>query len=292
MFEEIQDEILLTKCKLAVQREKQSTSRVLEYLAEIDKRRLWIKEGYSSLYDFCIRYLNYSEGETHRRIQACRLSNKFEEIKPLLEKGSLSLTTMSLLSPFLNNDNAKDILPKVINQPTRQVEKVLTQHFPEKVTKAEFFKVELDAELKILLEKAKELTSEKDATKLLKKVLLNFVRDRKTRASKVKRHTRYVQKRTAREVKLQAGYQCQYLSSKGIRCNQRANLQIDHIRPWAKNGSSQDIHNLRCLCRAHNLYRAKLDFPDRPHFKAKPPQGPLLPAFKPFEISPTLDSRS
>ena len=85
MFEKIQDEILLTECKLAVQREKQSTSQVLEYLSEIDKRRLWIKEGFSSLYDFCVRYLNYSEGETHRRIQACRLSSKVAEVKPLLE---------------------------------------------------------------------------------------------------------------------------------------------------------------------------------------------------------------
>ena len=41
----------------------------------------------------------------------------------------------------------------------------------------------------------------------------------------------------------------------------RAHLQIDHIRPFAKGGSSHDEANLRCLCRAHNLYLAKKDFP-------------------------------
>lgn len=262
MYEKTQDEILLTECKLAVQKEKQSTACVLEYLAEIDKRRLWVKEGYASLYDFCIRCLNYSEGETHRRIQACRLSTKVEEIKPLLEDGSLSLTTLSLLSPYLNSENAKEILPKVISQPTRQVERVLAETFPERAQKVEIFKVELDVELKELLEKAKQLASEKDSSMLLKKVLSQFVRERKTKPSQVKRHTRYVLKRTAREIMKRDNYQCTYISPKGIRCNQTAHLQIDHIRPWAKNGSSQDLNNLRCLCRVHNLYKAKLDFPN------------------------------
>jgi hypothetical protein len=39
MFENTPDEILLTECKVAVQTEKQSTARVLEYLVEIDSRR-------------------------------------------------------------------------------------------------------------------------------------------------------------------------------------------------------------------------------------------------------------
>src|SRR3989344_1470113 len=98
MLQTLSDEKLLLHCKEAVRKEKQSTLEVLEYLVEVDKRRLYLKEGFSSLYDFCIRYLQYSEGETHRRIQACRLTTRVEEVKPLLEDGSLSLTAVSLLS--------------------------------------------------------------------------------------------------------------------------------------------------------------------------------------------------
>lgn len=262
MLETLNDDILLKDCKAAVLLEKKSTAKVLEYLAEIDKRRLWIKEGYSSLYDFCIRYLNYSEGETHRRIQACRLSSRVEEVKPLLEEGTLSLTSMSLLSPYLNSDNAKEILPKVVQRSTREVEKVIQEHFPEAKKKVEIFKVELDPELKSLLEKAEQLASEKDSRELFRKVLKNYVRERKTRASATKRHTRYVSHPLAREVKARDSHQCTYVSPKGIRCNQRAHLQVDHIRPFAKGGSSQDIENLRILCRAHNLYLAEKDFPN------------------------------
>src|SRR5581483_1365612 len=112
MFENISDEKLMLTCKEEVRAEKRATARVLEYLSEIDFRKLWVKEGYSGLHDFCIRYLGYSEGEANRRIQAARLSQRIEEVKPLLEKGELSLTNMSLLSPHLNKDNAKEILPK------------------------------------------------------------------------------------------------------------------------------------------------------------------------------------
>ncbi|MBI1860274.1 MAG: hypothetical protein HYR96_05080, partial [Deltaproteobacteria bacterium] len=88
MFEKLCDETLLVETKAAALKEKIQTSRVLDYLVEVDRRRLWLKEGYASVYDFCIRYLGYSEGETHRRIQACRLIQKVVEVKPLLENGT------------------------------------------------------------------------------------------------------------------------------------------------------------------------------------------------------------
>ena len=193
MFENLSDQSVMTGIKTAVETEKKSTARVLEYLAVVDKRRLWVKEGYSSLFDFCVRYLKYSEGESYRRIQAARLTSRVEEVKPLLESGTLSLTAMSLLSPYLTEENAKEILPKVVNTPTRDVEKVINEHFPQAKKRKETITIELTDELKALLEQAKRLASEKDPTQLMTKVLKSYVRERRPRKSKVKRHTRYVQ---------------------------------------------------------------------------------------------------
>ncbi|MBI4403766.1 MAG: HNH endonuclease [Deltaproteobacteria bacterium] len=96
---------------------------------------------------------------------------------------------------------------------------------------------------------------------LLKKVLRSYVREKKTRVSTPKRHTRYVPTRLARDVKQRDEFRCTYVGPNGVRCNQKAHLEIDHVRPWAKGGSSHDIDNLRCLCRMHNLFVAKKDFP-------------------------------
>ncbi|MBI3295074.1 MAG: HNH endonuclease, partial [Deltaproteobacteria bacterium] len=90
----------------------------------------------------------------------------------------------------------------------------------------------------------------------------DFVRQKKTRNTVTPRHTYRVQARTAREVKDRDGYQCSYMGQSGVRCNQTAHLQIDHVRPYALGGSSRDLENLRLLCRAHNLAKARLDFPN------------------------------
>lgn len=267
MFEGIADEKLMVDCRDAVRTEKRATARVLEYLTEVDRRRIWLREGYSSLTDFCIRYLNYSGAEAGRRIQAAHLSERVSEVKPLLENGSLSLTVMSMLAPVLNPKNAPEILIKVVNQSSRAVEKILGEHFPE-LKRAEILKIELDDELKALFEKAKEIASLKDPAALLKRVLGSYVRERRSppisgKVSQVKNHTRYVPRHLARETKQKSGMQCSFVGSSGVRCNQTAHLQIDHIRPWARGGSSHDSENLRCLCRAHNLYFARRDFPDR-----------------------------
>ncbi|MEK2690608.1 HNH endonuclease [Bdellovibrio sp. GT3] len=53
-----------------------------------------------------------------------------------------------------------------------------------------------------------------------------------------------------------ADYCCEYRSAKGIKCNSKYQLQIDHIQPIALGGNNEP-QNLRVLCRAHNLTEAR-----------------------------------
>jgi len=53
-----------------------------------------------------------------------------------------------------------------------------------------------------------------------------------------------------------AGHRCTYESEAGVRCDERAMLEVDHIEPRAVGGSS-DVSNLRILCQAHNQWQAK-----------------------------------
>ncbi len=56
-----------------------------------------------------------------------------------------------------------------------------------------------------------------------------------------------------------AGYQCEYTGPDGVRCTARTRLEIDHIDPVGKGGSSGE-ENLRVLCRGHNLLLAEREF--------------------------------
>jgi len=256
-------EVLLRICE-SVKNEKKHTLEVLQYLAEVNVRRLHLKEGYSSLHDFCIRHLKYSEGEANRRVHAARALWKFEEeVRPALEKEEISLTGLCLLSRHLTQDNVAPLLKEAKNQSTRKIEKVIAQHFPQ--TKIKTLVIELDEELELLLEKAKVKLSEKVPVIVLKKALRELTREKKARQSEVKKHTRYVQVKMKREVKERDRNLCTFKSRSGVSCNQTAHLQTDHVRPAGMGGSSRDKNNLRLLCRAHNLLKARQDFPSHPN---------------------------
>lgn len=53
------------------------------------------------------------------------------------------------------------------------------------------------------------------------------------------------------------GGRCAFQSAEGRRCEARRSLEYDHVRPWARGGTSDDPKNIRLLCRAHNQWTAR-----------------------------------
>jgi hypothetical protein len=64
---------------------------------------------------------------------------------------------------------------------------------------------------------------------------------------------------TRRAVLERDGLRCSWRSADGVRCEARAWLELDHIRPRARGGSSC-ASNGRLLCRAHNHLAAEQEF--------------------------------
>jgi hypothetical protein len=52
------------------------------------------------------------------------------------------------------------------------------------------------------------------------------------------------------------GGRCTFVSETGHRCEARADLEWDHVRPVARGGTST-VENIRLRCRAHNQYAAE-----------------------------------
>lgn len=53
------------------------------------------------------------------------------------------------------------------------------------------------------------------------------------------------------------GGRCAFVGSDGVRCEETAWLEFDHIKPWSQGGRSDDASSIRLLCRAHNQYEAR-----------------------------------
>lgn len=67
---------LLDATARAIGSERRTTAELLALLAELDTRRLYLGEGYSSLFTYCTQALHLSEHSAYHRIEAARAARK------------------------------------------------------------------------------------------------------------------------------------------------------------------------------------------------------------------------
>jgi 5-methylcytosine-specific restriction endonuclease McrA len=120
--ERLTDEQLLADLDAAAAKERVAIAELIALLAEMDSRKLYLAEGYSSLFVYCTKSLKLSEHAAYGRIEAARASRRFPLILRLLTDGSITLTTVCLLAAHLTDDNHRDVLGAAIHKTKREVE--------------------------------------------------------------------------------------------------------------------------------------------------------------------------
>ena len=91
------DQVLLEQTRMLARHEQALQLSVLDHLREIDARRLYLLLGYSSLFDYTVRELHYTEAAAWRRIKAMRLCRETRGVRERLQDGSLNLSNAALL---------------------------------------------------------------------------------------------------------------------------------------------------------------------------------------------------
>lgn len=127
----LSDQDLLEQVSILAQREREATVALVAHLAVLDERRLYLGEGCSSLFTYCIRVLHLSESAAYRRVEAARVVRSYPEVLDMLADRSISLTTIRLLAPELTPANHRRLLEASRNQSTRQVEKIVAELRPQ-----------------------------------------------------------------------------------------------------------------------------------------------------------------
>lgn len=121
--------------KAKVRQETLLTVEIIELLEESEQRKLYLKKGFGSLLDFCVKDLGYSESAAYRRIQAMRISRQLPEVKAALGEGRLSLVNVAkvqtLFKAEAKNNNAysveekRELIKEIENKTQAQAEKIL-----------------------------------------------------------------------------------------------------------------------------------------------------------------------
>ena len=110
--------------------ERSATADLIEALAEFDARRLYLAEGFSSLFAYCTATLGLSEHEAYHRIEAARAARRFPLVLERLRERSLTLTAVGLLRPHLTDANCLAVLDAARGRSKREVEELVARLSP------------------------------------------------------------------------------------------------------------------------------------------------------------------
>jgi len=122
---------LLAQVKLLARREREATASLIAHLAVLDERGLYLAEGCSSMFTYCVQVLHLSEHAAYGRIEAARAARRYPVILELLGDGSVNLTTVGLLAPHLTPENHGDLLQAAEYKSKRHVEELLARLRPQ-----------------------------------------------------------------------------------------------------------------------------------------------------------------
>lgn len=88
-------------------KERKITNLILEHLNEVASRGLYLEMAYSSMFDYAVRGLGYSESAALRRLRAAKLMKVIPAIGQKLESGKLSLSQLEKVARAFQGNERK-----------------------------------------------------------------------------------------------------------------------------------------------------------------------------------------
>ena len=129
---QLNNEELLSQTKQLVQKERNMHIQVLYHLSELESRKLYLEQGFSSLFDYATRELGYSEGAAYRRIKAMRLCRDLPGTENRLQSGRLSLSSACELQVFFEKQakKKKALIKTLKKEPLKTLSPISQGGFP------------------------------------------------------------------------------------------------------------------------------------------------------------------
>jgi len=296
-FSSLSDDELVARVEALGADQRRVTVTLIASLTEFDARRLYLRQGFSSLYTYCVEHLRLSEHAAYNRIEAARTARRFPVVLDLLTSGDITMTTVSLLGKHLTAENHLALLDAARRKTKREVEAQVAALAPRpglrsavRPLNADEYRLEItiSAETHRTLCRLQHLMRHTlpagDPADIVSRALARLLTDveRQTLAAvsrprgglRVSR-TRAVPAAVRREVWKRDGAQCAFVGVAG-RCPERTFLEVHHVIPFAAGGSAT-VANLQLRCRAHNQYEAEVEFPAEASGTDFVPETALVP---------------
>src|SRR4051812_42960363 len=120
-YKNMSDTELLMLTLSAAKTEKEATLALLNYLVEVDRRRVYASlNGCSSLFDYLVKVLGFSHPAASERVNTVRLIRAVPPVREHLEAGKLTLTSAAQIQRFVNAEQKVHPQGKAISTEKKQ----------------------------------------------------------------------------------------------------------------------------------------------------------------------------
>ena len=110
---------------------RQNEADLLAYLAEVDKRQLYLERACSSMHRYCTEVLHFSEGMAYHRIAVARAARRHPLLLERIREGTLHLSGAYLLASRLTPENHVELLDRAHHKTKRAIEELLADLAPK-----------------------------------------------------------------------------------------------------------------------------------------------------------------
>ena len=132
-LKDVSDRRLLSNLRRLSEKEHETVLSILVHLIEIDRRRLYLEMGYSSLFKLCVKEFKYSESVAGRWIAVARCIKRFPRAYRALASGKVNMSNLGRIASIMNESNEKELLRSIIGATGREVEHLVSRHSPRSV---------------------------------------------------------------------------------------------------------------------------------------------------------------
>ena len=114
-----------------VAKSRQNEADLIAYLAEVDRRELYLEQGCSCMFRYCTEVLHFSEATAFRRIRVARAARAYPLLLERICAGAIHLSGANLLAPALNPENHVELLDLARHKSRRAIEVILANRAPK-----------------------------------------------------------------------------------------------------------------------------------------------------------------
>src|SRR5215468_3257753 len=126
---------IVAELKDLLSRERITLVPILENIAKIEERKLYLELGYDSMWAFLKRELGQSEAMIHYRLASSRMLRRFPQVAEPLRDGRLCMTVLASLARVLTEENVDELIAEAMGKPTNEVKRIVRRLDPKPVPK-------------------------------------------------------------------------------------------------------------------------------------------------------------